>query len=263
VTTPPNDPPPPGFTPPEPSPYGPPPGSWQGSLGSSAAPTPPSKAMAWWSFGLSFAWCLPFVAGLTSIGLAIGVLVRGRDGRDHGKGLAIAAIVIASVGILAAASEVPAFVRGLQDGFEEARQEQTTPRGEDGQVTETGQISPLDLQEGDCFDDSSVAAEGVEVTTVVVKPCPRRHDLEVYHVQDISTGGFGYPGEDEAIARSDAVCAGEFDDFVGRPLVRSRLVYTFYYPTATAWRLGGQRDALCAIADSRGRTEGSLRGAKR
>lgn len=53
----------------------------------------PSKGMAITALVLSFLACT-FVAGLVSIVLAIVVLVRGKDGRNHGKGLAISAIVV-------------------------------------------------------------------------------------------------------------------------------------------------------------------------
>lgn len=70
----------------------------------------PSKGMAIAALVLSFLACT-FVAGVVAIVLAIVVLVRGKDGRNHGKGLAIAALVIsvlvmlATVGVIVLAAD--------------------------------------------------------------------------------------------------------------------------------------------------------------
>lgn len=60
----------------------------------------PSRGMAIAALVLSFFACT-VIAGIVSIVLAILVLVRGKDGRNHGKGLAIGAIIV-SVLVLAA-----------------------------------------------------------------------------------------------------------------------------------------------------------------
>lgn len=54
----------------------------------------PSKGMAITALVFSFLICIPILP-IIAIVLAIVVLVRGRDGRNHGKGLAIGALVVA------------------------------------------------------------------------------------------------------------------------------------------------------------------------
>lgn len=75
---------------------------------------PPSKAMAITSLALSFLFCVPFVAAIASIVLGVVVLARSKDGRDHGRGMAIAGIVISTLVMLATiAVLVVAVVLGL------------------------------------------------------------------------------------------------------------------------------------------------------
>ena len=61
-------------------------------------PAEPSKGMAITALILSFICCLDVVG----IILAIVVLIRSRDGRNHGKGLAIAALIISVITLLIA-----------------------------------------------------------------------------------------------------------------------------------------------------------------
>ena len=57
--------------------------------------------MAITSLALSLLFCVPFVAAIASIVLGVIVLGRSKDGRDHGRGMAIAGIVISTVVMLA------------------------------------------------------------------------------------------------------------------------------------------------------------------
>ena len=62
-------------------------------------PTEPSKGMAITALVLSILGCT-CIGALVAIPLAIVVLVRGRDGRNHGKGFAIAALIISVVSLI-------------------------------------------------------------------------------------------------------------------------------------------------------------------
>ncbi|MBZ5733047.1 hypothetical protein K8Z61_00930 [Nocardioides sp. TRM66260-LWL] len=76
------------------APYGQAPGGYGPAYGGPAE-LPPSKGMAITALILSLLFCIPVLAAVVAIVLAVIVLRRSRDGRNHGKGLAIAALVIA------------------------------------------------------------------------------------------------------------------------------------------------------------------------
>jgi hypothetical protein len=65
-------------------------------------PAEPSKGMAITALVLSILGCT-CIGALVAIPLAIVVLVRGKDGRNHGKGLAIAALIISVLSLIGVA----------------------------------------------------------------------------------------------------------------------------------------------------------------
>jgi hypothetical protein len=62
-------------------------------------PAEPSKGMAITALVLSIFGCT-CLGAMVAIPLAIVVLIRGKDGRNHGKGLAIAALVISVISLV-------------------------------------------------------------------------------------------------------------------------------------------------------------------
>ena len=64
-------------------------------------PAEPSKGMAITALILSIFGCT-CIGALVAIPLAIVVLIRGKDGRNHGKGLAIAALIISVISLIGA-----------------------------------------------------------------------------------------------------------------------------------------------------------------
>lgn len=140
----------PSYPPPTGQPYGAPsgyppaafPGGEQG---------PPSKGMAIGALVSSFLCCLP-------VGLVLGIIVlrRGRDGRDHGKGLAIAAIVVNVLVMLASlVLVVVAVVAGSQI------------RAVD------------DLQPGDCISGDGLRGDAASFSSLTEEDCAEPHDAEV------------------------------------------------------------------------------------
>ncbi|CAB4692920.1 MAG: hypothetical protein F2667_02760 [Actinobacteria bacterium] len=114
----------------------------------------PSKAMAIVALVLALLVCVPVVAALISIVLAIIVLRRSRDGRDHGKGLAIASLVIAPIMLIVGVLIVVAIGFG---------------------VSSLKDVN--DLKTGDCVtgidDDDSFGS-------LTVVDCDEKHDAEVF-----------------------------------------------------------------------------------
>lgn len=106
---------PPPHTPDPQNPYAPPPpaGYAQQPYGAPMPPAtpygpayggptelPPSKGMAITAMVFSFLVCIPILP-IVAIVLAIIVLRRGKDGRNHGKGLAIGALIVAPIMLVA------------------------------------------------------------------------------------------------------------------------------------------------------------------
>jgi hypothetical protein len=121
---------------------------------------------------LSFLSCT-FVAGIVSLVLAVVVLVRGRDGRNHGKGLAIAAII---VNVLVMAATVVGVV-ALADFAEDQSIE--------------------NLKSGECFNADDLTDDEAESIGVIDKVgCDEDHDGQVVGTAELTASQAEvYPAE--------------------------------------------------------------------
>lgn len=128
-----------------------------------AVEPPPSKAMAITALVTSLICCTP--VGLI---LAIIVIVRSKDGRNHGKGLAIAALIISiifSIGIA-----IGGYALTQVDWDEVARD-----------------LSPVqNLQTGDCFDSDDLMNDKSEIVDITETSCNGTHDAEVLFARDLT-----------------------------------------------------------------------------
>jgi hypothetical protein len=221
---------------------------------------PPSKAMSGWALGLAIVPCLFPVATLVSIGLAIAVLVKSRDGRNHGKGRAIAALIIATlwiIGVIVAVA-VGAFADLQRDA----------ERDDAGNVTEPSTVSVLKIRVGDCFDHPELAglelggADAAEETmTVEAIPCADPHDFEAYHAYDLTDGD--YPGQDAVAESATTTCLRQFKAFVGIAYPKSDLEPYYLFPTSQTWRILDDRTVTCLVGEPGAKTSGTLRGSRR
>lgn len=216
-----------------------------------------SRTMASWALGLSLACCVPF-AFLIAIGLAIAVLVRGAGSEDdHGKGRAIAALVISGLIVVV---NVVYVVNIVLNGFDD------TERDSQGQVVEGGTVTLDRLRVGDCFEDPNFdelptdGSMGEGSASVEVVPCAEPHQAEVFH--SIEMGGDDFPGE-TAVNRRSADCIPAFKEYVGKAFGRSRLEVALYFPTSMSWRLG-DRTILCSLTErDLSDMTGSMKGSRR
>lgn len=195
---------------------------------------------------------------MASVALALIVLRRGRaDGRDHGRGLAITALVIDGIWAIVL---IALFGFGLADRFDDPGPD----RGNDGQVDEATDSAAKNLRVGDCVNDPSLMesrTEPTEVETVEIVPCTQAHDLEVYEV--FSLPGNGFPGSDNVRVLADQGCLESFPDFVGTAYQDSTLAYATYYPRQREWEAYHDREVTCLVADPERRTVGTLAGTGR
>ena len=120
---------------------------------------PAGKGMAIGALVSAFLCCLP-------IGLVLGIIVlrRSKDGRDHGKGLAIAAIVVnVLVMLVALAVVIFTIVLGSQ----------------------VRAVS--DLEPGDCVSGSGMLTDDPDVGAITEQECTEAHDGEVMGVATLTS----------------------------------------------------------------------------
>ncbi len=211
--------------------------------------------MAGWSLGLSLAFCVP-LGIFVAVGLAITVLVRSRDGRDHGRGLAIAALIISSVRFVIAVVIVLAMgVDMWLNGWDE------TERDADGRVREAGLVSIDRLQVDDCILQMEVEEELTDDDTItgeaMLVPCEESHRAEVYAVNPFEPAG--YVDQQSLDAAALTGCLDPFEEYVGQPYRTSRYELYFYSPAVEGW---SELDdtVVCIAAHPAGQQAGTIEG---
>lgn len=117
-------------------------------------------------------------------------------------------------------------------------------RGDQGQITRSGDLTVTDLRVGDCFDLKDESAQ--EVQDVTARPCTEAHEYELIHVGTMPSGD--YPDEDGWASWLTANCLPAFESFVGIPYELSRYDISWFQPTTSGWD-GGDRSVQCAVFD--------------
>lgn len=161
-------------------PYGTPAVSAYGPAYGGPAELPPSKGMAITAMVFSFLVCIPILP-IVAIVLAIIVLRRGKDGRNHGKGLAIGALVVAPIMLLATA----AVIVGIA-------------------VVATTLKDVNDLEAGQCFDGLDADRSFRNLTVV---DCSEAHDGQVLATVTLTASEASAYADDEQAG--GALCARE------------------------------------------------------
>ena len=114
------------------------------------------------------------------------------------------------------------------------------------------------LRAGDCIDPAPAESDLVESLPVV--SCRQPHDQEVTASRDLAPGA--WPGDNAIDTRSDEICSSEFESYVGIPVDQSRYDLSAYTPGKEGWQ-NGDHSILCVVFDPRGKTVGTLHGARR
>lgn len=201
---------------------------------------PPSTTKATWALILAI---IPAV--LTWIGaivLAIQVLADSRDGRNHGKGRAIAALVICGLWLVVTAAIVIVALTGRAD------------RDSTGKVTEAGSVDVTKIQIGDCLVDD---VTGEASTSVDVVPCSKTHLYEAYSNFTLPDGDF--PGEAEVVSAAEEGCVDRFKSYIGVAYDDSEIDVTYLHPLKESWNI--DRGVTCLVTEGNG--TGTLKDAKR
>lgn len=197
-----------------------------------APPPPPPEASttkATWAFALGLI-PTPFTLPV-AFGLGISVLNAGRDGRDHGRKRAIAAILLASFWALVVFTVLYGWAMTKLD-------DASVAQGGDRTTTQ-GLVYVQDLVEGDCLGDDRFTK--LEVTRIEVVPCSEPHRAEVF--SRFTLDGGDYPGDDETIRLSEDGCLERLEEVVGMTWDEMPFGMSYYSPEELTWDY--DRSVLC------------------
>ncbi len=211
---------------------------------------------------LSLVFCLP-VLPLIAIVLAIIVLVRG--GANSGRGMAIAALVVAPLALIPSVLLLTTnIVDDVRAGFEEELRGPEGARDESGQITARSQVGVDYLVTGDCVLDIQYVEDlepgEIPLGEVTAVPCDEPHRSEVIDVYDLDPDGFESQRALDRVAVTG--CLPGFKEYVGVPYRRSKLEISYFSPDLASGVFSG--DTVTCLASTRGElTETTLAGSRR
>jgi hypothetical protein len=113
----------------------------------------------------------------------------------------------------------------------------------DAGVSDT-EFVPLNLVVGTCFDDPPDDVELVTPGDVPIVDCGALHDNEVFGNFDLADEEF--PGSDAVQIRANDLCHGAFEGYVGTAYESSQYDFSWYFPTAESWQVGGT-NIICFV----------------
>ena len=201
----------------------------------------PSKALAITALVLALFGFFVLTA-IAAVVLAIIVLVRSRDGRRHGKGMAITALIICVLWVVGAVIAIVAVVNTQPE------------RDSSGQVVDGGWVLVNSIRVGDCLLEEPGASAQL---TVEVVPCSEPHREEAYANFDL--GGGDFPGQAEVDRLSEGGCFSRFSAYVGVPPEESDLQVVYLRPLEETW--GSDTGVTCLVSEGKPGT-GSLKNSK-
>ncbi|WP_406737995.1 septum formation family protein [Streptomyces sp. NBC_00853] len=227
------------------------------------------------------AFVMALVCNIPLIPLILGIVALSqiKSRGEKGKGFAIAAIVINSLGIVSIILIVALGLTGSL-GDDDAPLKRDTTGPFTGPAA-TGPATPgpatkgpatkgpssagvTEIRKGDCFntkDDLAQYGDGdgtQAARSVSIVPCTQPHKGEAYAVFKLDAGT--YPGNEKVIKSAEEKCSGTaLTSYVGNdPKVSEKLEVYYYYPQAASWLLG-DREVTCFVGDPSGPTTGSIR----
>jgi hypothetical protein len=96
------------------------------------------------------------------------------------------------------------------------------------------------------FDDDI----GENVTKLPAVPCEESHSHEIFAV--VQSDAETYPGFEELEAEAQALCLGEFEEYVGVSAFDSELFYSWLVPTLNSWDKENDREIICVVGEQGG-----------
>ncbi|KAB1987826.1 DUF4190 domain-containing protein [Streptomyces triticiradicis] len=184
---------------------------------------------------------------LPAVGLVLGTvaLLQIKKRGERGKGMAVAGMVLSSIGVVLLALMVATGgARDFWDGFK-------------GAADDSGG-SAFSLHKGECFDTPGGTLEGVAYDVDVV-PCAGKHDAEVF--AEARAHGGSYPGDSAVSDQAGDMCYTLTDTYAMDGWAVPDDVDVYYFtPTRQSWSTG-DREITCMFGntDEHGTLTGSLR----
>lgn len=232
----------------QPYPYGAAAEPWGRSWGQAYpawVPTPPVNGLAIASLVLGVLCFLP------GVGLVLGIvaLAQIRKKGERGKGMAVAGIVLSTVGaLLITLASTTGGARDAWDGFRDAA---------------SGAGGTFSVAKGECFDSVSGSLEGYAYDVDIV-PCDGEHDAEVFAgfpMPDGDRADGDFPGDDAITDVADDRCFELSEAYAMDVWALPGDVDVYYFiPTRESWRQG-DREITCMFGnvDPEAGLTGSLR----
>ncbi|MEZ0578669.1 DUF4190 domain-containing protein [Nocardioides sp. MH1] len=209
----------------------------------------PDQSQAIWALVLSiFGGCCLYIPTIAAIVMGFRVLKRSDEDRvDHGRGLAIAAVLVASTYVGLALATLSAFLGA--DAFDLA----SGHRAGRPMLADASRVEISDLVPRDCFTDPRLHGGRRDLTREV--DCDRPHDAEVIDLLPVAS--LDYPGR-PAFRHQARKCDESFEGYVGVPLAESELATSYFYPTPSSWSEPSTHMITCVAVDPTGRLRGSV-----
>jgi hypothetical protein len=101
---------------------------------------------------------------------------------------------------------------------------------------------------GTCLDFGDEIED--EITTLPEVACEDPHTHEIFAVEQ--TDAETYPGLEALEADAQALCLGQFEDYVGVNPFDSELFVSWLVPTLTSWDRDDDREIICVIGEDNG-----------
>jgi hypothetical protein len=175
--------------------------------------------------GFVLAFCCP-PASIVCSAIALG---RTGPGKNRGKGLAVAGLVI---GVLALLASVPIVIVAIRS---EADRDTT------GRITREGSVAVDDIRAGDCM---AAAPPETATTRVDLVPCTSSHRTQAYATFELPDGSF--PGLTQVQEDAEAGCQERLTAAESARVDVGELSVSYYYPQSTSWNLG-DRTVACLV----------------
>lgn len=197
--------------------------------------------MAGWALGLSLVPTL--ITMVLAVVFASVVLRQARDGRDHGKGMAIAVLCIVPVWIAVgvAVVAISVFVAPPEDG---AADDGTERSAVDTPSAKSNLVRWTELEPRDCFKEPR-ADETIYFLKKV--PCGREAP-QVFAVYQLD-GPDKFPGNAATERRTENGCLRHYERYLERKPKEPQRPYAYFHPVEEAWKYG-ERTAICYLIRS-------------
>jgi hypothetical protein len=195
-----------------------------------------------------------FCIGLASpvaVGLGIAALTQIKRRGGDGKGMAIAGLVLGSLGTIGWILYIVLIVvLGLTADDDEYYGAPEPTSSYSGSATYID-----DLSVGECFD------EGDEEDEVVRQPCSGLHDGEV--IAGVTLPDGPYPGDKQIDKDGEQSCATAFGEYVGSTVKTTKLEWDYWTPTRQLWNSNDRLVVCAAYGPDFDQLTGSVKGTRR